>query len=190
MRPQKWPANTPKFRGFSYCYMTYLQSKHFVWVFRREGVVLNTPCHLTYIFNPAINRVKSLAYVAFLFLFDHWCRRFCMIVACKVKKFIPKTVKSNIRCKIPSMLLYMEARRLNVRSCPALHDVLKWRPPSPLHPHPHTTQGFQLNTLTLSILSLKHGECSRDMSSWCNGAFHQKKGAINQKWRIGRSCSY
>ena len=33
LRPSKWPPNDPKFRDFSYFYMTYLKSKKKFWFF-------------------------------------------------------------------------------------------------------------------------------------------------------------
>ena len=67
LRPSKWPPNDPKFRDFSYFYMTYLKSKkkffgfsQWFWVFRRGGL-RTPPRHLMYIFDPATNRVKSAA---------------------------------------------------------------------------------------------------------------------------------
>ena len=64
LRPSNWPQRTPKFRDFSYFYMNYLMSKNFFWFFTlisgvQKGGVLNTPRHLTYIFDPATNRVKK-----------------------------------------------------------------------------------------------------------------------------------
>ena len=36
LRPSKWPPNEPKFRDFSYFYMTYLKSKIFFLVFHSD----------------------------------------------------------------------------------------------------------------------------------------------------------
>ena len=64
----KWdgwgPPNTPKFRDFSYFYMTSLKTKkQDFWFFTAifsvsKGMVLKKPHHLTHIFNPIPNRVN------------------------------------------------------------------------------------------------------------------------------------
>ena len=66
LRPSKWPPNDPKFRDFSYFYMTYLKSKKIFLVFHSDFGCLEgggwrtpPPRHLTYIFNPFPNRVKE-----------------------------------------------------------------------------------------------------------------------------------
>ena len=65
--PPKISSNDPKFRDFSFFYMTQLISKIFFLVFHSdfgclEGGGLRTPPrHLMYIFDPTTNRVKSAA---------------------------------------------------------------------------------------------------------------------------------